>query len=64
MEGLRWRNWKNLSDSFLIKVYDPCMGSGSLLLNAKKYAAEPGYIRGFVQGRGGSEHSQMQSMFA
>ena len=24
---------------------DPCMGSGSLLLNAKKYAAEPRYIK-------------------
>lgn len=30
-------------------VYDPCMGSGSLLLNAKKYAKEPQYIRYFGQ---------------
>ena len=28
-----------------LSVYDPCMGSGSLLLNAKKYAKEPGYIK-------------------
>lgn len=28
---------------------DPCMGSGSLLLNAKKYAKEPQYIRYFGQ---------------
>ena len=32
-----------------LSVYDPCMGSGSLLLNAKKYAAEPGYIRYYGQ---------------
>lgn len=30
-------------------MYDPCMGSGSLLLNAKKYAAEPDYIRYYGQ---------------
>lgn len=30
-------------------VYDPCMGSGSLLLNAKKYAAQPGYIKYYGQ---------------
>ena len=24
---------------------DPCMGSGSLLLNAKKYASEPGFLQ-------------------
>lgn len=30
-------------------MYDPCMGSGSLLLNAKKYAAEPEYIRYYGQ---------------
>lgn len=30
-------------------VYDPCMGSGSLLLNAKKNAKEPQYIRYFGQ---------------
>lgn len=30
-------------------VYDSCMGSGSLLLNAKKYAKEPQYIRYFGQ---------------
>lgn len=28
---------------------DSCMGSGSLLLNAKKYAAEPGYIKYYGQ---------------
>lgn len=32
-----------------ISVYDPCMGSGSLLLNAKKYAKEPAYIRYYGQ---------------
>jgi type I restriction system adenine methylase (hsdM) len=32
-----------------LSVYDPCMGSGSLLLNAKKYAAEPDYIRYYGQ---------------
>ena len=32
-----------------LSVYDPCMGSGSLLLNAKKYAAEPDYIRYYRQ---------------
>lgn len=32
-----------------LSVYDPCMGSGSLLLNAKKYAFEPGYIRYYGQ---------------
>lgn len=32
-----------------LSVYDPCMGSGSLLLNAKSYAAEPGYIRYYGQ---------------
>lgn len=32
-----------------LSVCDPCMGSGSLLLNAKKYAAEPEYIRYYGQ---------------
>lgn len=32
-----------------LSVYDPCMGSGSLLLNVKKYASEPGYIRYYGQ---------------
>lgn len=32
-----------------LSVYDPCMGSGSLLLNAKSYAKEPGFIRYFGQ---------------
>lgn len=32
-----------------LSVYDPCMGSGSLLLNAKKYAAEPAYIKYYGQ---------------
>lgn len=32
-----------------LTVYDPCMGSGSLLLNAKKYAAEPAYIHYYGQ---------------
>ena len=32
-----------------LSVYGLCMGSGSLLLNAKKYAAEPGYIKYYGQ---------------
>lgn len=32
-----------------LSVYDPCMGSGSLLLNAKKYASDPGYVRYYGQ---------------
>ena len=32
-----------------LSVYDPCMGSGSLLLNAKKYALEPIYIKYYGQ---------------
>lgn len=32
-----------------LSVYDPCMGSGSLMLNAKKYAAYPGYIKYYGQ---------------
>lgn len=32
-----------------LSVYDPCMGSGSLLLSAKKYAKEPGYIKYYGQ---------------
>ena len=32
-----------------LSVYDPCMGSGSLVLNAKKHATEPGYIKYYGQ---------------
>ena len=32
-----------------LSVYDPCMGSGSLLLYAKKYAKEPEYIKYYGQ---------------
>ena len=32
-----------------LSVYDPCMGSGSLLLNAKKYADKPDYIKYYGQ---------------
>ena len=32
-----------------LSVYDPCMGSGSLLLNVKKYAKEPSYIKYYGQ---------------
>ena len=32
-----------------LSVYDPCMRSGSLLLNAKKYAKYPGYIKYYGQ---------------
>ena len=31
-----------------LSVYDPCMGSGSLLLNAKKYVKYPEYIRYYL----------------
>ena len=40
------------TDSHCIKdcvLIDPCMGSGSLLLNAKKYAKYPGYIKYYGQ---------------
>lgn len=30
-------------------IYDPCMGSGSLLLDAKKFSREPNYIKYFGQ---------------
>lgn len=32
-----------------LSVYDPCMGSGSLLLNVKKYASDPRNIRYYGQ---------------
>ena len=32
-----------------LSVYDPCMGSGSLLLNANKYSSEPEYIKYYGQ---------------
>ena len=32
-----------------LSVYDHCMGSGSLLLNAKKYAEQPDYIKYYGQ---------------
>lgn len=32
-----------------LSVYDPCMGSGSLLLNAKKYSTLPEYIKYYGQ---------------
>lgn len=32
-----------------LSVYDPCMGSASLLLNAKKYAKKPAYIKYYGQ---------------
>lgn len=32
-----------------LSVYDPCMGSGSLLLNAKKYSGDPEYIKYYGQ---------------
>ena len=32
-----------------LSVYDPCMGSGSLLLNAKKYASDPRNIKYYGQ---------------
>ncbi len=32
-----------------LSVYDPCMGSGSLLLNAKRFSTQPNYIRYYGQ---------------
>ena len=32
-----------------LSVYDPCMGSGSLLLNAKKYSEDPAWIKYYGQ---------------
>lgn len=32
-----------------LSVYDPCMGSGSLLLNAKRYSEQPQYIKYYGQ---------------
>lgn len=32
-----------------LQVYDPCMGSGSLLLSCKNYSSEPGYIKYYGQ---------------
>lgn len=40
--SLKITDWLCIKDGTMI---DPCMGSGSLLLNAKKYASEPGYIK-------------------
>ena len=36
-------------DKIGLSVYDPCMGSGSLLLNAKKCADKPKYIKYYGQ---------------
>ena len=36
-------------DKMGLSVYDPCMGSGSLLLNAKKYSAYPRNIKYYGQ---------------
>lgn len=36
-------------DKMGLSVYDPCMGSGSLLLNAKKYSAYPRTIKYYGQ---------------
>lgn len=32
-----------------LQVYDPCMGSGSLMLSAQKYSKEPDYIKYYGQ---------------
>jgi type I restriction enzyme M protein len=32
-----------------LQVYDPCMGSGSLMLSAKNYSSEPDYIKYYGQ---------------
>ncbi|MCR5452399.1 MAG: N-6 DNA methylase, partial [Lachnospiraceae bacterium] len=32
-----------------LQVYDPCMGSGSLMLSCKNYSAEPDYIKCYGQ---------------
>lgn len=36
-------------DKMGLSVYDPCMGSGSLLLNAKKYSTQPRTIKYYGQ---------------
>ena len=36
-------------DKMGLSVYDPCMGSGSLLLNAKKYSSQPRTIKYYGQ---------------
>lgn len=47
--SLRGRKSAPLCCIKLDTATDPCMGSGSLLLNAKKYAKEPGYIKYYGQ---------------
>lgn len=39
----------NQEDKMGLSVYDPCMGSGSLLLNAKKYSKQPRTIKYYGQ---------------
>ncbi len=40
-----------------LSVYDPCMGSGSLLLNVKKYAQDPRNIRYYGQEKNNSTYN-------
>ena len=47
--SLRSKKYVPLNCINLDTATDSCMGSGSLLLNAKKYAAEPGYIKYYGQ---------------
>ena len=39
----------NQEDKKGLQIYDPCMGSGSLLLDAKKFSSHPDYIKYFGQ---------------
>lgn len=39
----------NQEDKKGLQIYDPCMGSGSLLLDAKKFSSYPDYIKYFGQ---------------
>ncbi len=40
---------KGQEDKKGLQVYDPCMGSGSLLLSCKNYSTEPDYIKYYGQ---------------
>lgn len=46
-----------------LSVYDPCMGSGSLLLNAKKYSEQPQYIKYYGQELNTSTYKPCQNEY-
>jgi hypothetical protein len=47
--SLRNKNYTPLNCITINTATDPCMGSVSLLLNAKKYATQPDYIKYYGQ---------------